>query len=259
MVQKTTPCCSESPPLPVNFPTVLIAGVSACHKNIQPVQIYLRSPPRTLWLSPNLHSCTHSPLLHVFFNPYQFPLVSPPVDVTQTRKRIETKQNQKKKSWMTVSKPVWRLQGDCTRNKHQQPATAAASVIDHHQRRRWRQRTGLQMTCAAAYAAITREEEIREDCESDAACCLCWSRDGGQMVKWGLRKKEWERDTESSTGANAGTSAARWKHYGKPDELLFIMLSNPYRNTHSLSPSLHLSLSQARLLFLTGALACYLK
>lgn len=178
MVQKTTPRCSESPPLPVNFPTVLIAGVSACHKNIQPVQIYLRSSPRALWLSPNLHSCTHSPLLHVFFNPYQFPLVSPPVDVTQTRKRIETKPNQKKKkAWMTVSKPAWRLQGDCTRNK-QQPATAAASVIDHHQRRRrrrwrlWRQRTGLQMTCTAAYAAKTREEEIREDCENDAACCL---------------------------------------------------------------------------------------
>lgn len=46
--KKTTPRCSESPPPPVNFPTVLIAGVSARHKNIQPVQIYLRSSPRAL-------------------------------------------------------------------------------------------------------------------------------------------------------------------------------------------------------------------
>lgn len=137
MVQKTATRCSESPPLPVNFPTVLIAGMSACHKNIQPVQIYLRSSPRALWLSPNLHSFTHSPLLHVFFNPYQSCLASRWCDTNKEKNRNKTKKKYKKlddsvKASLEIAGQLHEKQTSTTRDgsgiSHRSSSEAAAVV-----------------------------------------------------------------------------------------------------------------------------------
>lgn len=157
MVQKTTTRCSESPPLPVNFSTVLIASVSTCHKNIQPVQIYLRSSLRALWLSPNLHSCTHLPLLHVFFNPYQFPLVSPPVDVTQTRKRIETKQKKNKKKLDDSVKASLEIAGQL--HEKQTSTTRDGSGISHR-----------SSSEAAAMAAVATTHGPPDDIRCRVCC-----------------------------------------------------------------------------------------
>lgn len=89
---------------------------------------------------------------------------------------------------MKQLKRVKRLQGNCMRNKEQQPTRAEATVIDHHLRQR---HMSFQITFTSIYTVKRREEEDRmRDLQMTLnvvlyLLCLCCQADGREReVRW---------------------------------------------------------------------------
>lgn len=160
---------------PQKFPIVLIVR---SQKNIMPVQIYLHISLHALWLSPN------SPSLFSFASPscfFFFKSLSVSSCLSSwwcdTNKRV--REREKKKKAVTAVKASKRIAGQLhekqTSTTHDSSSNSSTWAFTTMYTVKGRDEERLQMTLHVV--------------------CLCYraQREGGQMVKWGLRETERER------------------------------------------------------------------